>query len=368
MNLNRIKNITKILNDEGLSALALNPGPSFTYFSNLSFHLMERPVVLIFTANHEIGIVVPEFEMLKLQGLPSSIQTFPYPDNPSVWGEVFSNACKVMQLDHQTIGIEPTQMRFLELNYLQVAAPNAKFIAANELLEKVREEKDEDEVNLIFKSIEIAQNALEATLQWLKPGMTERQIANELVIQLLRAGSDPEIAFSPIVASGPNSANPHAVPSDRVVEAGDPLLFDWGARYQGYCSDLTRTFVLQKPHPTIDQIYPIVAQANEAGRLAARPGLPAGDLDAIARKVIDDAGYGKFFKTRLGHGFGLDVHETPYLYPESRIPLASGNIITIEPGIYIPDVGGVRIEDDVVITPNGCRTLSYMPRKMRIIG
>jgi Xaa-Pro dipeptidase len=188
------------------------------------------------------------------------------------------------------------------------------------------------------------------------------------MVGLLREGSESQVPFAPIVASGPNSANPHATPSDRRLERGDQLIIDWGANIGGYFSDLTRTFAIGEPPDEMKHIAQVVLQANEAAREKAGPGIPAQAVDRAARQVIEDAGYGDFFIHRTGHGLGMEVHEHPYIREGNLLPLAPGMTFTIEPGIYLPGRGGVRIEDDVVITNDGILSFSDMPRTLRTLG
>ncbi|MDD5369928.1 MAG: M24 family metallopeptidase, partial [Anaerolineaceae bacterium] len=214
----------------------------------------------------------------------------------------------------------------------------------------------------------IAQNALKAALPLIKVGMTERELATELTFQLLRAGSDGELSFAPIVASGPNSANPHSVPTSRPFTQGDLLVIDWGAADQAYFSDLTRTVAIGEVDPELEHIVEVTVQANAAGRAAVRPGITAGGVDRAARAIIEAAGYGSNFIHRTGHGLGLQEHEEPYIFGDNDQVLEPGMTFTVEPGIYLPGRGGVRIEDDVVVTDNGGESLSDMPRELIYVG
>jgi Xaa-Pro dipeptidase len=197
--------------------------------------------------------------------------------------------------------------------------------------------------------------------------MTERDLAGELVVQLLRQGSDSEFPFAPIVSSGPNSADPHASPGERPLQAGDMLVIDWGAAVGGYISDLTRTFAVADA-PAELAIHRIVQESNAAGRAAAKPGSTCGDVDRAARSVIEAAGYGQYFFHRTGHGIGLEAHEDPYIRGDNEQVLESGMAFTVEPGVYLPGKNGVRIEDNVVITAEGADVLSDMPRELQTIG
>jgi Xaa-Pro dipeptidase len=198
--------------------------------------------------------------------------------------------------------------------------------------------------------------------------MTEKALAAELVTQLLRHGSDPELPFAPIVSAGPNAANPHASPSERKLQAGDLLVVDWGASYEGYISDLTRTFVVDAVDDEYRKIHRIVQEANVAGLAAAKPGVPCAEVDRTARAVIEQAGYGAYFTHRTGHGIGMEGHEEPYIRGDNMQLLEPGMAFTVEPGIYLPNRNGVRIEDNVVITETGADVLSDMPREMRVVG
>ena len=218
------------------------------------------------------------------------------------------------------------------------------------------------------RAVQIAQDALEATIPLIKMGMTEKELSAELVVQLLKNGSDPELPFAPIVSGGSNAANPHASPSDRKLQAGDLLVVDWGAADHGYISDLTRTFAVGEVDEEWRRIHKIVQEANAAGRAAAQPGVPCADVDKAAREVIERAGYGVYFTHRTGHGIGMEGHEEPYMRGDNMQRLEPGMAFTVEPGIYLPDRNGVRIEDNVVITETGADVLSDMPREIRSVG
>jgi Xaa-Pro dipeptidase len=352
------------LQDAELKAVVINPGPALTYLTGLHFHLSERPVVALFIPDQTPVIALPELEAGKLDQLPFDIQPYTYGEDPSTWGEVFRRAISSTGLRDSKIGLEPRRLRVLELRLLESAVPDVEFISAEGALASLRMIKDEEEQKNLRKAVEIAQNAMQATIPYIKAGKSERDIAAELTLQLLRHGSNPEMPFSPIVASGPNSANPHATPTDRILSPGDLLIIDWGAAYDGYVSDLTRTFAIGGVEAEFEKIANVVKSANEAGRKIAGPGLSAGDIDRATRKVIQDAGYGPFFIHRTGHGLGMEGHEDPYIYAENSLLLKAGMSFTIEPGIYLPDRGGVRIEDDVIVTEIGAESLSQLDRAL----
>ena len=358
----RQSQLANSLYNAGLSALVLNPGPSLVYLTGLHFHLMERPVIAIFRPHNPIILILPELEAAKTAALPFAAQVFPYTEDPETWQSVFGQAGTATELNGRKIGVEPGRLRFLELRLLESALDKAEFISAEESLADLRMRKDAQELELMRRATKIAQDALLATLETIRPGQSERSVAAELTVQILRHGSDSELPFTPIVSSGPNSANPHASPSNRLLTPGDLLVIDWGASVQGYFSDLTRTFAIGQTEPELENIAQIVEQANQAGRQAAQPGETAEAVDQAARAVIEAAGYGKYFIHRTGHGLGLEAHEPPYIRAGNPLVLQPGMTFTIEPGIYLPGRGGVRIEDDVVIQEEGCLSLSDLPR------
>ena len=368
MSTDRIDRLTKVMASSGFDAVALTPGSSLTYLTGLHFHLMERPTVLLVSTSAPPALILAELEVGKAKEGQIPLQTFPFGENPAHWSQAFDQAVKALKLDGKRIGVESAQMRFLELRFLEQAAPNAHFDQADEVLGGLRMKKDEEEIAAMRRAVQIAQEALTATLPMIKSGVTEREIAGELLLHLLRAGSETDVPFMPIVASGPNSANPHAVPTERAVQPGDLLVIDWGARFNGYCSDLTRTFAIGSVDPELEHIAELVNQANAAGRAASRPGVAAGEVDRAARAVIDAGGYGAAFFHRTGHGLGMEEHEPPYLFGENTLTLTPGMTFTVEPGIYLSGRGGVRIEDNMAITADGAETLSDMPRNLIQLG
>jgi Xaa-Pro aminopeptidase len=221
--------------------------------------------------------------------------------------------------------------------------------------------KDAGEMKVINKAIRIAEQAFQAMLEQLTLGMTEQELAARLEYEMgLRGATGP--SFPTIVAQGPNAALPHAVPGARKVTKGCSILFDWGARFKFYCSDLTRVIFVGSIPPKIAAIYEIVKEAQRMGIKAIKPGVRMCDVDKIVRDHIAEAGYGEYFGHGLGHGMGLDIHEAPSLSWRSDAKLKEGMVVTVEPGIYLPNIGGVRIEDDILVTARGAKVLSRLSR------
>ncbi|MBX3037237.1 MAG: aminopeptidase P family protein [Anaerolineales bacterium] len=364
----RLDKLTASLTKGKLDAVILNPGATLKYLTGINFHLMERPVVLFVTPNQEPVLVLPELELPKVDLFPFKIKHFAYNENPDSWDDVFRQAANSLNLDGKKIGVEPRQLRLMEFRHVKAGAPEADYPDATDVLAELRLRKDEDEVKKMRRAVTIAQSALEAVIPQIKIGMTEQEIAGELVIQLLKHGSESEMPFAPIVCAGPNSANPHASPSDRKIQVGDLLVVDWGAAYEGYISDLTRTFAVGEVDDECKKIYELVKQANEAGCNAAKPNAPCADVDKAARDVIEKGGYGKYFTHRTGHGIGMESHEAPYMRGDNMMLLEKGMAFTVEPGIYLTGRNGVRIEDNLVITDDGAESLSDMTRELRVVG
>ena len=349
-------------------ALIVNPGPTLGYLSGLGFHLSERPVVMMFRPGHTPAIVLPELESAKLDPVEYDLTPFLYGEDLSTWAGVFAEGARKVGLDGLKVGVEPRAVRFLELRLLEQAAPEARFDDAEAIIAALRMYKDEAEIATMRRAVHVAQDAVTATVKDIREGMTEKEVASELIRHLLRLGSSAELPFDPIVAFGAESANPHASPGARTLQRDQLVLIDWGANIDGYMSDLTRVYAFGEVTGELAEIASIVADANAAGRAAAGPGVAAGDVDAATRQVIERAGYGEYFIHRTGHGLGLESHEEPYIRAGNDMKLEPGMVFTVEPGIYLRGRGGVRIEDDLVITESGAESLSDAPREMLQIG
>ena len=363
----RIERLIQELENDQIDLIAINAGRNLTYFSGLHFHESERPAVLLVGKGKAPAFIFPEFEREKVAGAAFDIAPFAYTEDPSTWRDAFYEALHYHNGHKSTIGVEPTAMRFLEINLIQQASDEIQITSAAHIFNTLRSVKDIEEITSIRRAIQIAETALENTIPFIKAGITEQEVANELVINLLKNGSEPDLPFSPIVASGPNSANPHAVPSLRKLRKGDLIVIDWGARKDGYISDITRTFAIGSVDDELMAIYEIVKQANEAARQTLSLDFISGKVDFAARKVIQEEGYGNFFIHRTGHGIGLEAHEEPYITSNNSTKITSGMTFTIEPGIYLPGRGGVRIEDDVVASSEQLTTLTSLPRELRIL-
>ncbi len=364
---NRIELLRQSVASFGLDGAVVNPGASLRWLTGLNFHLMERPVVLYLGREGRPQIILPELELAKLDGIRSELEVHAFGDDPSTWQGLFAKALGLGVGQNLRIGVEPTGLRFLELDLLQKALPDAEFLNGSAIFADLRMIKDEHELKRMRKAAQIAEAALLETLKTIRVGQTEKEIAAELLIQLYQHGSDQELPFAPIVSSGPNSANPHASPSDRRLQAGDLLLFDWGAGFENYFSDITRCFFVDFVDERMIKIAETVQRANHYAISGGQAGMQAGDVDTIARTEIEESGFGEYFTHRTGHGLGMEAHEAPYIFRGNPLTLKRGMVFTVEPGVYVPGLGGVRIEDDVFVDEDGLTCLTSLPREVMTI-
>ena len=263
-----------------------------------------------------------------------------------------------------TIGFEENFMTCKDFEIWKQAL-KAQMKPMGNIISNLREVKTQQEVDCCIAAQRIAERALEEVLNEIHPGVTEKHIASLLTYLMLDYGGEA-MSFEPIVVSGKKSSMPHGVPSDKKIEEGDFVTMDFGCTVEGYCSDMTRTVAVGHVTEEMQKVYDIVLQAQLAGIAAARPGVTGQQVDKAARDVIAQAGYGAYFGHSFGHGIGIDIHETPIAAPNNQSILTAGNIISAEPGIYLPGKFGVRIEDMLCITENGCQNLTNAPKTLTI--
>ncbi len=271
----------------------------------------------------------------------------------------------VERLGIKRIGFEDEYMTVAALRDYEKKV-RAEFKPATKLLAGLRSVKDPEELETLVAAQRIAERALEEIYNDIKPGVTEKEIAAKLTYLMLRFGAE-NVSFDPIVASGANGSKPHAVPSEKKIEAGDFVTMDFGSLYHGYCSDMTRTVAVGHVTEEMDKVYHIVLRAQLAGIAAAKAGVPGCDVHNAAAKVISDAGYGEYFGHGFGHGVGVEIHESPRASSTWKDPLPAGAVISAEPGIYLPGRFGVRIEDCIIIREGGCEIIHKAPKELMIL-
>ena len=269
----------------------------------------------------------------------------------------------VHQVGAKRVGFESVHLTVDQHQEWQKVAEDFELVPTKELVERIRAVKDEDELSKIRKAIALADEAFAHIAGFIKPGMTEKEVAWELEVFMRTHGAE-KVAFDLIVGSGPNGAMPHATVSERVIRAGELIVIDMGAMIDGYNSDLTRTICAGRPDDKFKEIYNIVLEAQWTAERGIKPGMQGKQADSIARKVIEEAGYGDNYGHGLGHGVGLAVHEKPGVGRLSEDVLEPGMVFTVEPGIYLPGWGGVRIEDVVVMREDGVRVLTQASKEL----
>jgi Xaa-Pro aminopeptidase len=280
---------------------------------------------------------------------------------------LYEEAAKRDLLDSaRRVGFESQQVTYAQYRVLRRLFPSVSFASTSEIAEEVMLAKDEREIANIRKAVRISDQVFEKILGIIQPGMCELDVSAEISYLQKTLGAERD-AFETIVASGDRSAFPHARASQNKIKSGDLLTLDFGCVVDGYHSDITRTIVVGKVTMRAKRLYEVVRDAQQEAINAARAGMWAKDLDAVARACITRRGFGKFFTHSLGHGLGLRIHERPKVSQLSKERLRSGSVITIEPGVYVPEFGGVRIEDDVLLTPNGCVVLNGAPKDLIVL-
>jgi len=288
----------------------------------------------------------PEFQLIRqTESLPLTLQS------------------QLKELGILRLGFEQDHISYAQATALMTDNPQVEFVALSSVIEGQRMRKTDEEVDKMQKAADISEHTFLHILSFMQAGMTEFAVSLEMERYMRQMGAEG-LAFESIVASGPRSSLPHGRPTDRVLVDGDFVTLDFGAKYKGYCSDMTRTMVIGKASEEQRKIYQIVYEAHMTALQAVKPGILGKDLDMIARNVITAAGYGEFFGHGLGHGVGRNVHEGPSCGKAGNLPLESGNIVTIEPGIYIPNWGGVRIEDMVLVTDEGYKNFNHTTKAL----
>ncbi|HVU12395.1 MAG TPA: Xaa-Pro peptidase family protein [Phototrophicaceae bacterium] len=350
---------------EGVDAVLIVPGSNLKYFTGLDYFLSERPIIGILT-KEGLSFIVPKLEVPSLVKRPDlEARAFAWTDEDGYLG-AFQQALDELDLRGKTLGIDGMTMRLSEWLAFQQIDPTLQVKPIEHELIHIRSHKFPDEVAAMRRAIAISEMALAGLLKEVQPGMTEQQIASRLEALMVAGGADG-LAFGTLVQTGSNSDNPHGHTTDRQLQENEFLLIDYGCKVGGYPADITRTFCLGTPTAEMQRIYDVVLRANEAGKAAAGPGVSMEAVDMATRKVIVDAGYGEYFTHRTGHGLGLDTHEPiPQIATGVKALLEPGMVFTVEPGVYIPGVGGARVEDDVLITETGVEVLTSFPRKLKI--
>ena len=364
--MDRLTRLRTEMKVQAVDAVVVTAGTNLRYVTTLAYHAGERLALAVFPREGEPAFVLPAMEAERVRA-NSTVPFRLYPWSDAEAADAALRRCATdLGLAGKRVGIEHLSMRVFELRALEQAAGGLVFVDAAPLFNSLRVVKDQSELAAMREAARMIDVSLAALLPRIRGGMTEREVAAAWVQEILNTGSEGT-SFDCIVASGTNGAFPHHTTGGRKLERGDLVILDGGCRHEGYASDITRTVAIGKPREELVRMYEAVKSANAAGCAASRPGVTGKTIDAAARKVIADAGFGAAFLHRTGHGLGLDVHEAPYIAADQETPLPAGCVFTVEPGVYVQGVGGVRIEDDVALTPNGHEILTKSPREVLIL-
>lgn len=354
----RLQRLRAILAQEGVPALLVGSPYNRRYLTGF----WGTAGYVLITADRQLLLVDFRYvEQAKEQAPAFEVRRF------DRFGETLKQV--LAELNLREVGFEKAHVTYQQLEALQAAAEGVAWKPVGPVVERLRAVKEPEELARIQEACRLADAAFERILQVLRPGITEREVALELEFFMRRQGADG-VSFDPIVAAGPRGALPHARPTDAVLQAGQLVVLDFGCIVDGYCSDITRTVVIGKADGRAREIYELVLRAQEAALEAVKAGADQVAVDQAARAVIEAAGYGDQFGHGLGHGVGLEVHEDPPRLNRTAPsqPLEAGMVHSVEPGVYLPGWGGVRIEDLVQVTEDGCRILTQSSKELLEIG
>ena len=354
-----VERVRAWMTDQGLRAAFLTDPISIAYLTGFSTNPHERLMALVIRDAHAV-LVVPGLEEESATAAARGVSVRAWRDGEDPW-EVVAAALGSETL---LLGVEKGHLTLSKWERLQAMAGAVKALDVGAEVRRLRLRKTPDEIGKLERAARLTDEVAERVRAELEPGMTELALASSIERHLAAAGGRP--SFGTIVQSGPNSAQPHLGPSDRQLAAGDLVLLDFGADCDGYKADITRTVVLGEPDARQREVHSLVLSAHDAGVASVRPGATVGEVDEAARAVIRDGGLGDRFIHRVGHGLGLEVHEDPSLDPGGSTVLEEGMVVTIEPGVYIPGWGGIRIEDDVVVEGGGCRVLTMADHRLSL--
>lgn len=355
----------QIARDLAVDAVALVPGANFNRAMGIGFHTSERPVVVVVPAQGSPLAIVPELELDSFALARFDGEILPWRDQDG-YRPAFAALAGKCRL--QSLAVEGQAMRVFVHHAFAAANPGLRVIDAEDQISATRLCKDQAEITALERAIAISQEALALTLDTTRIGMTEKQVENILVTNLMGAGAE-EMSFAPIVAAGANAARPHAhARHDYAIRPGDALLLDFGAKWGGMCADITHTVFAGHVSDRHRAMFETVLAANLAGQAACLPGAAAGSVDDAAASVLEASPFARHILTRTGHGLGREVHEAPYIMRGNQQVLQAGMVFTVEPGLYAAGEVGIRIEDNLLITASGHRCLTSIDRNLRIVG
>jgi len=360
-----IDKIQAFLRSSNLEAAFITTPDNVFYFTGFKSNPHERLLGVAIFNDATPLLICPKMEVPDAIEAGWSFDVVGHEDTDNAW-DILSNAIQEKVGSIHTLAVEKSHLTVERLEALMERFPNLQVSRVDEKINELRVIKSEQELQHLRKAAELADYAIEVGVKEIAEGKTELEILNVIEKAVKEKGAS-QMSFDTMVLSGKKTASPHGKPGDRKIQKGDFILFDLGVVYNGYCSDITRTVAFGEPTEEMKEIYQTVLKAEESAVQAVKPGITASSLDKTARDIITEAGYGEYFTHRLGHGLGISVHEYPSITGVNELQLQEGMVFTIEPGIYHPEIAGVRIEDDVVVTKDGVEVLTKFPKELIIL-
>ena len=362
----RIERVKEKLSGDKLNAVILFDPLNIAYLTGF-----DSASACIVPLEGNVEVIVPRLEYFRARDTAKHCEVVGYSTYESetlseekvIFKDLTATVIELVKenISKGRVGVEASRIRTKTLEKMRSELKDYELVDTSKLITDMRMCKDEEEINAIKEAIKVAEEAMGIAVELSREGITEAEVASEVLRTISRKGL--LWSFNPIIASGPNSAYPHAVPTTRRMSRGDIVVIDLGARYKGYCSDMTRTIIIGEKDSKYAKLYNAVLEAQVKAIEEIGPGVSAAHPDRIARKILKEKGLIQYFNHSLGHGVGLAVHEAPALSPKSEnVVLKPGVVVTVEPGVYIPGYGGIRIEDMVLVTEDGCKVLTSFPK------
>lgn len=362
---NRIDSLLEEMEKKNLDSMLVTSKSNLFYLSNYYTEPHERVIAVYVSTSLDPLLIVPAMEINDAKAAGWNFEIIGYHDHEDPW-ELFLGFLKRNARIPASIGIEYDQITLSRFHAIEQILPNASISDAQEILANLRVIKNKKEYTLLKQAASLADFGVETGIKAIEEGASELGVIAAIEYELKKQGIQ-EMSFNTMAISGTKTASPHGTPSMKKITAGDIVLFDLGVIFEGYCSDITRTVAYKSITEEQRKIYQTVLAAEQKAIEISKIGTPVGQVDEAARKHIEQEGFGEFFTHRIGHGLGIETHEYPSMHANNDLPLKAGMCYTVEPGIYVPNTGGVRIEDMIFMTEKGPEILTESPKELRII-
>ncbi len=360
----RLQQLSSWLTEKDITCSFITSTPNVFYLTNFYTEPHERLLGLFVFQQEEPILICPNMEFAQARNAGWEYEIIGYSDTDNPW-ELIQNTLSKRNITVSTLALEKEHLTVDRFEQIQKLFPSTSFVSAEEKLHTLRMIKEEKEISILEDAAKLADYGVEVGVQAIAQGKSELDVLATIEFELKKKGIR-QMSFDTMVLTGLKTAAPHGKPGLETIQKGDFVLFDLGVVLDGYCSDITRTVAFGEVSDQQREVYDTVLKAQLAAVDICKPGTRIGDIDRAARTIISNAGFGEYFTHRIGHGLGIDVHEFPSMNETNDMLLQKGMVFTIEPGIYAPEIGGVRIEDDMIITADGAQTLTKFPKELLI--